>query len=366
MLIGPDTNSYKVGFDYRLAKSQGCSVTYVKLGGNNISGNAPYFSDSYAKFIDDARANNYAHVGHYWVVGGYDIEGSANFFADHIRGRTGADFFVLDNEQLDAGRRWTDAECARFFRVLIGRGINYNLFLYGSRDNDLGRNRWDTTLALGVKVLSAIFNNRPLTNYVPATVPASSVKGHQYTSSANIGGKIAIDMNAFTDDAFTGGAAIAPSTSGKDHKMRLDWDTNGTGSLTTEDGVVGLPSMQVYNLFYRKINSDQLKHPAPDQVKNFIPGATGGQPMLFNAAEQSIMNNTLHLLAASATTQVAIDPAKLKSALQDALKAAGTEITINADTDIDPAELAAAFEAATPRITAALIKQTGAALAAAK
>lgn len=202
---GPDLNSYKVGFDYALAKQQGCTVTYVKLGGNNMSGNRPYFSPSYAPFIDQARANGYLHVGHFWVVGGYDIEGSANFFADHLRNVTPDDFFVLDNEVLDSGRRWSDDECRRFFSVLIARGINYNLFLYGARDNDLERNRWDATLALNVKILSAFFNNNPLVNHYPDTVPRSAVKGHQYTSSASVGGKALIDMNAFTDDAFTSG-----------------------------------------------------------------------------------------------------------------------------------------------------------------
>lgn len=362
MLIGPDTNSYKVGFDYRLAKAQGCTVTYVKLGGNNISGNAPYFSDSYATFVDDARAAGYSNVGHYWVVGGNDMEGAARFFAARIRNRQASDFFVLDNEQLDAGRRWTDAESARWFRV-VGDLFGYkNLFLYGSRDNDLGRHAWPECLALGVKVISAVFNNRPLTNYVPSTIPASAVKGHQYTSSANVGGKIAIDMNAFLDDAFAGGGA-AP-TKRKDHKMYLDWDTGGTGYLTTEDGVLPISSPAVYNLFYRKINSNQLLTPfAVPQV----PGAVAGRPDTFLKVEQDIVNANLKLLVASTQTGVSLDPAKLASAVADAL---GDKLTGDIKVDAELSEedldkLSAAYDAAVPRIAAALVKQAGAALAAA-
>jgi hypothetical protein len=125
----------------------------------------------------------------------------------------------------------------------------------------------------------------------------------------------------------------------KKNRMNLVWDTSGTGYLVTEDGVIGLGSPQVYNLFYRLINSDQTKSPF----------RSSGTPDTFNKAEMDIMNANLRLLTLSANTQIAIDTAKLASALKDAL-GEGVSVTAN----IDTAVLAAAFNEVVPRITKAV------------
>ena len=122
--------------------------------------------------------------------------------------------------------------------------------------------------------------------------------------------------------------------------MDLVWDTDGTGYLVTEDGLMGLASPQVYNLFYRVINSNQGNSP-------FVKGA---RPDTFNLAEVGIMRASLRLLTLSAKTQVAIDVVKLNSALGDAL---GRQFDVTADIDTD--ELAAAFAVAVPRITKAIL-----------
>lgn len=212
MLLGPDLNSYKTGFNFGLAHSQGCSVMYAKLGGNNLPGNSPYVSQSYAGFVDQARSAGW-RVGHYWLTGGYDPAGSARFFLANLRNPKPGDFYVLDDEQLDSGRQWSDAEAAIWFRI-VGAVVGFdNLFLYGSKNNDLGIHPWPQTLALGVKVISAIYNDQPLVNHIPATIPAKYVKGHQYADNGSFGG-LSVDMNAFTDDAFTStlaaGLAAAP------------------------------------------------------------------------------------------------------------------------------------------------------------
>jgi hypothetical protein len=121
--------------------------------------------------------------------------------------------------------------------------------------------------------------------------------------------------------------------------MNLVWDTVGTGYLVTKDGVLALHSPQVYNLFYRLINSDQSKSP--------FSGT--GSPDTFNRAEMDIMNANLRLLTASANAQVPIDTAKLASALKDAL---GKELSVTAN--IDTAVLAAAFNQVVPRIVKAV------------
>jgi len=135
----------------------------------------------------------------------------------------------------------------------------------------------------------------------------------------------------------------------KRNKMNLVWDTSGTGYLVTEDGVMGLGSPQIYNLFYRLINSDQNKSPFRDS----------GTPDTFNKAEMDIIAANLRLLTASANAQVAIDPVKLASALKDAL---GTELSV--DADIDPKVLAAAFAEAVPRIARAVANEAAKRLAA--
>lgn len=65
----------------------------------------------------------------------------------------------------------------------------------------------------------------------------------------------------------------------------------------------------------------------------------------------------------SSLVGVQLDNAKLNSALTDALKAAGTSITVNATSQVPTDALAKAFEQATPRIVAAMLKQAGQQLA---
>jgi hypothetical protein len=161
-----------------------------------------------------------------------------------------------------------------------------------------------------------------------------------------------------TDDSSSAPSSFV--TKGKN--MKLVWDTAGTGYLVTEDGVLALGGPQIYNLFYRVINSNQLA--TPFDVKGWIPSAQGGQPQVFLKAEMDIMNANLKLLSVQKQTGVTIDPTKLASALKDAL---GSELKVDADlSDDDIAKLASAYDVAVPRIAAAVVKQAGSALAGAK
>ena len=154
----------------------------------------------------------------------------------------------------------------------------------------------------------------------------------------------------------TSSPASPTTTARKARTMLLCWDTSGTGYLVTPDGVHGLASPQVYNLFYRLINSDQLKTPigVPAQVS----GGKGGAPDTFNRAEMDIINANLKIVARSAQTGVAIDVEKMSSALSDAL---GKKF--NPQIEMDVEDLARAFDVAAPRITASLLKQAGERLA---
>lgn len=191
----------KPGLNFATAKAQGYTHCYIKLGGNNMPGNAPYVMSSnggYRGMVQRALDAGLV-VGNYWVTGGNDPVYAARFYLANRDPRTSFD--VLDNETLDAGRSWSDSEAAAFFDTLSSAGLS-DLWQYGSRDSLWNSAQWVALQARGIKAIVAIYNGQPLTNCYPRTYPSALVKGHQYTSSASIGGIGLVDANAFTADAF--------------------------------------------------------------------------------------------------------------------------------------------------------------------
>lgn len=124
--------------------------------------------------------------------------------------------------------------------------------------------------------------------------------------------------------------------------------TRISGRIITDYGSFHVPTPQIMNLLNRR-HTAALK-----------PGMDNDNRL---DAEHDIINHYLRACFQSAMTGIQLDPAKLRSALSDALKAAGTNIKVEADTVVPVEKLAAAFEAATPRIVAALMKQAGQKLA---
>lgn len=160
-----------------------------------------------------------------------------------------------------------------------------------------------------------------------------------------------INPDQFFGASVAGGGDQVPITTGGQKEMRLAWSTDGTGWLVTEDGWAGLPSMQYYNLFKRLINSNQASN----------------TPETFNRAEVDMMNSYLQLLARSNSVGTTIDPTKLASAIVDQLRKQGVPVTIenlqDANFTVDPAELAKAMEAVVPRVSNAIVKAAGEAMA---
>jgi len=136
----------------------------------------------------------------------------------------------------------------------------------------------------------------------------------------------------------TAGDIIKIITEKETGNMYLSWDTSGNGYLVTEQGWSGLPSMQVYTLFSRLINSKQ------DAAK----------PETFNRAEVAIMDAQLRLMVKANQADVALDPVKLAKAISDALPD-----QLNIEAEISMEQLAEAFELASPRVAAAIVKQSG-------
>lgn len=210
MILGVDLSSNNPVFDFALAHSQGCRTAYVKLGGDNI---ARYASSSYAGRVDSAHAVGWP-AGSYWITGGHDPESAAAFYCDHLRDFRGADYGVLDNEKLDDGNTYNDAEAAAWMRYTHRRvgGNPARLVHYGNKSL-MESHEWPELLATGCSFLIADYNGTPLRGHLPSTIPANRVVGHQYADNGTLGGASAVDLNAFTDAFFntiTAGGDVVP------------------------------------------------------------------------------------------------------------------------------------------------------------
>jgi len=197
--------------------------------------------------------------------------------------------------------------------------------------------------------------------------------------SLYIGG-VNVDFMQHVANISSAGGGGTLINNARSKRMYLQWTTDGSGWLVTEDGWLGLGSPQVYNLFYRVINSDQTKSPFTN----------GARPDTFLRAEVDIMNAQQRLLRTANAVGTTIDPQKLASALTDAI---GKSITatlppeliqkldaiergvegitltpedFHVEASVSPEELAQAFDAAVPRVAAAITRAAGTAMAGVK
>ena len=197
---GFDVDSYnKPNFNFDAAFNEGYGTAIVKLGGNNLAGNQPYRMNGYPDFAN--KQAKFPIRGAYWVTGGGDPHAAAVFYAQNRAPWTNLD--IIDNEKLDSGNPWNDGQCAVFFDTLASFQLpNYNPWMYGSRDalwKAVGP--WPQLQARRILALIAFYNGAPLQN-IGTNYDGALTKGHQFTSSATIGGSGNIDANAFTADAF--------------------------------------------------------------------------------------------------------------------------------------------------------------------
>lgn len=201
-ISGFDVDALNKPISFDRAFSQGFRACYIKMGGNNLSGNAPYLMTSnggYQGQVNQAFSAGFGIVGSYWMVGGHSPAASADFYAAHRDPRTVFD--VIDNESIDAGNVWSDAECAAFIDRLASKDLpNFNPWNYANK-SDWNAHSWPELQRRGVKGLVAYYNNSPLQN-IGVNYPSSLIFGHQYTSSATIGGINSVDADIFTDNAF--------------------------------------------------------------------------------------------------------------------------------------------------------------------
>lgn len=207
---GFDVDSYnKPNFNFDAAFNEGYGTAIVKLGGNNLSGNQPYRMNGYPDFAN--KQARFPIRGAYWVTGGGNPYAAAVFYAQNRAPWT--NFDLLDNETLDSGNPWNDAQACIFFDTLASfRLPGYNPWQYGSRDS-LWKSwgPWPGLQARKVLALIALYNGAPLQN-IGTNYDGALTKGHQWSSSATIGGSGNIDANAFTPDAFAAPIPEVPHT----------------------------------------------------------------------------------------------------------------------------------------------------------
>lgn len=140
-------------------------------------------------------------------------------------------------------------------------------------------------------------------------------------------------------------APIVVDIVAQDTDMLLFWTVEGSGYLATPNGIVGLASPAIYNLFYRLINADQLRTPFAGDVAAFI-GASNGFPMQFNEAERGIIDGHLRLLAQAAAAGIGVVDT---DAIVAAMKGKGLDVTAAVDAD----QIADKFIETIPAILAA-------------
>jgi hypothetical protein len=330
MLTGPDVSSSQGSFNFATAFQQGHRACYIKLGGDNIP---EYVSGSYAQRVDAARGSNFI-VGHYWITGGHSPASAAAFYVRNLRGVTGKDFFVLDNERLDSGNPYNDAETALWVKTVASLlGVSTSrIFVYGSKYFFQGQS-WTETLATGARFIIANYTGTPFSGgFAPNNIPADRIVGHQYTDSANVGGWSPVDMNAFTDNAFTysgtSSTTATPLTGENDNMARILNIHETIDGKTTDNTIFfdGGPGVGI-----KGISSIQHKV----LLDRYIANATGDK---MYPAELAIVNGYL------TPSKPSIDPKPLTDAVTAAVNAALANVKVPGVT-VDDAAIAAAVDA---------------------
>lgn len=206
-----DVDSVNKPISFAKAAAQGYRTCYIKLGGDNINGASPYVMSSnggYVGQMSQAVAAGFTRRGSYWVTGRSDPAGSARFYlANRHKATT---FDVLDNEQLNDGRAWSPAECYAFFKVLHDAGLR-DLWMYASRLGPWAQDDYTGLAKLGVKAIVADYGTAQLGSKIfTINYPRDLIRGHQWTSSAAVGGLANVDGDVFTDNAFTAAQSATP------------------------------------------------------------------------------------------------------------------------------------------------------------
>ncbi|MFC5931987.1 peptidase M23 [Cryobacterium melibiosiphilum] len=231
-VYGVDVATSQRNLDFQALKNAGYQYAIVKAGGSNVV--PTYVAPHYTAEVGRARAAGLL-VGHYWMVGSNSPAADAAFFLGNLYDYRSGDLLALDNEAINSGRLWTDAEAATFMRAVKSK-LGYVPFMYINRA-DLSQSSWTEVRALNAKLWIAAPDG------VPGSVNISAFSEwaiHQYSWTGNQNG-IEIDLNVAKISAFAG---LTPPPNGEtsppSNAIPGTGTSPGTGtvSLTADQGKI--------------------------------------------------------------------------------------------------------------------------------
>lgn len=147
-VYGLDVWTPHVDLNYLSIRDSGYQFVIVKMGGSNVE--PIYVGTNYRSEIDKVRSTGMI-VGHYWVAGSNTPTQDVEFFLNNLYDYRPGDLICLDNEAIDNGRLWTDAECAAFINTVKSR-IGATPFLYTGSNLLANNGPWTQTQATGAKL----------------------------------------------------------------------------------------------------------------------------------------------------------------------------------------------------------------------
>lgn len=218
-----DTATPQRNLNWGSAFAEGWTRVYIKLGGTNVL--PQYVSPYYRQQVDSAISVGMRNIGHYWVPNARyssPVE-QADFMVNNLhRWDKSTHFIVLDNETLDDGLRFSDAQAAAFINRIKERlGITGAQAMTYSGLNDARNTSWPAVLATGSNFIIAAYSYPPMQLPSIPTIPADRIVGHQF-GGKSIGG-VVTDTNSFTDNAFNFG-----TSGGSMYNPYANWRITGT------------------------------------------------------------------------------------------------------------------------------------------
>jgi len=207
-----DTGTSQRNLNFQIPWDANYRTVYIKAGGDNVD---TYEAPWYGKQEAAARPMGY-RIGHYWVPdanpGDADLIDTAPeqaaYFVNLLRNWTARDFVVLDNENLDGGWRFGDAQTAEWIETVKALlAIPGRQVIVYTTLSDARAITWERTLATGAVFLVAA-PSYPAGQWPDLpTIPRDRIVGHQY-GVRDFGG-VVTDVNVFTDDAFDFGGPVS-------------------------------------------------------------------------------------------------------------------------------------------------------------
>ncbi|APZ81745.1 peptidase domain protein [Rathayibacter phage NCPPB3778] len=234
MVEGIDISRLQTGIDLNAAKREGIEFVFVKASGGNTG--SLYRADGYSQNIGAVRTAG-LKAGHYHVSGGASGSDAGRYFAQNLIGYQSGDALILDNEVLDDGRLYGDAEAADFMNAVKSVIPNANLFLYLSA-SDLRSRDWSRTTSLA-KVWVASYSNDD-GNRHDVDTGGKPWAIHQYSSNRLVAGRrVDANYSPLSINELFGGVSPMGYNPFAGYRITGTWADHMSYSLGGEDYPLG-------------------------------------------------------------------------------------------------------------------------------